>query len=204
MDEMRASGAIIIGKSVFEKALPNADLEYFYLQTSGGTNTDELAKIIESTLVEVSAESLQNLLDDERAAASGFLLVLQGFMGLGLIVGIAALGVISFRAVVERRQQIGMLRAIGYQRSMIALSFLLESGFIALVGIALGLILGITFSWSVIASGGIPGTEGASFVVPWLYLIVIASIAFAASLVMTYFPARQASKVEVAEALRYE
>ena len=31
-------------------------------------------------------------------------------MGLGLIVGIAALGVISARAVVERRQEIGILR----------------------------------------------------------------------------------------------
>ena len=36
-------------------------------------------------------------------------------MALGLFVGIAALGVIAFRSVVERRQQIGMLRAIGYQ-----------------------------------------------------------------------------------------
>ena len=34
--------------------------------------------------------------------------LLQGFMGLGLIVGIAALGVIAARSVVERRQQIGM------------------------------------------------------------------------------------------------
>ena len=52
-------------------------------------------------------------------------------MGLGLVVGIAALAVVASRAVVERRQQIGMLRAIGYQRGMVALSFLFESGFIA-------------------------------------------------------------------------
>ena len=36
--------------------------------------------------------------------------LLTGFMGLGLIAGIAALGVIAARAVVERRQQIGMPR----------------------------------------------------------------------------------------------
>ncbi len=35
-------------------------------------------------------------------------------MGLGLLVGVAAVGVIAFRTVVERRQQIGVLRAIGY------------------------------------------------------------------------------------------
>jgi len=37
-------------------------------------------------------------------------------MALGLIVGIAALGVIAFRSVVERRQEIGMMRAIGFQQ----------------------------------------------------------------------------------------
>ena len=42
-------------------------------------------------------------------------------MGLGLIVGVAALGVITARAVVERRQQIGVLRAIGFRRRMVQL-----------------------------------------------------------------------------------
>ena len=53
-------------------------------------------------------------------------------MGLGLVVGVAALGVISARAVVERRQQIGVLRAIGFRRRMVQAAFLLESSFIAL------------------------------------------------------------------------
>jgi hypothetical protein len=52
----------------------------------------------------------------------GALQLLQGFMALGLLVGIAALGVISTRAVIERRQQVGMLRALGYQRGMVGLS----------------------------------------------------------------------------------
>jgi hypothetical protein len=39
--------------------------------------------------------------------------LIQGFMGLGLLVGVAALGVISARSVVERRQQIGVMRALG-------------------------------------------------------------------------------------------
>ena len=53
-------------------------------------------------------------------------------MGLGLVVGVAAVGVIAFRTVVERRQQIGMLRAIGYKRSTVALSFMMESSFVTL------------------------------------------------------------------------
>ena len=73
-------------------------------------------------------------------------------MGLGLIVGIAALGVIAFRTVVERRQQIGMLRAIGYSRRLVALSFFMESSFIALAGVVMGLILGTALSYNLLTS----------------------------------------------------
>jgi len=43
---------------------------------------------------------------------------------------------LSLRAVVERRQQIGVLRAIGYRRRMVQLSFLTESSFVVLMGTA--------------------------------------------------------------------
>ena len=68
----------------------------------------------------VQADSLRQIVDDFQAQSRGFLYLIQGFMGIGLFVGIAAVGVIAFRTVVERRQQIGMLRAIGYTRRAVA------------------------------------------------------------------------------------
>ena len=53
----------------------------------------------------------------------------------------AAVGVIAFRSVVERRQQIGILRAIGYQRSMVSLSFMIETAFMVVLGVLSGTIL---------------------------------------------------------------
>ena len=82
--------------------------------------------------------------------------LLLGFMGLGLIVGVAALGVISARSVVERRQQIGVLRSIGFQRGMVQLSFLLESSFIALTAIGVGTALGLTIAFNVDPGRGRP------------------------------------------------
>ncbi|MDE2670237.1 MAG: FtsX-like permease family protein [Chloroflexota bacterium] len=196
---------IIVQRDTVVAAFPDSDSQRFVLKNRDGTDQEAFAKSIESGLPQASAESFQKLLDDQRAASQGFLLLFQGFMGLGLIIGIAALGVIAFRAVVERRQQIGMLRAIGYQRSMVALSFVFESGFVALSGIILGAVLGVSLSWVLFTSGGIgEASEGADFIVPWLQLIVICGIAFGASMIMTWFPAQSASRVAVAEALRYE
>ncbi len=196
---------IIVQQQTLLEAFPDSDAQTFYLATAGGTDQEVFAKSIEAGLIQASAESLQKLLDDQRAASSGFLLLFQGFMGLGLIVGIAALGVIAFRAVVERRQQIGVLRAIGYQRAMVALSFLFESGFVALSGITMGLVFGVSFAWVLFASGSMgESAADVDFIVPWLQLAIICGIAFAASMIMTWFPARIASRVAVAEALRYE
>jgi putative ABC transport system permease protein len=126
-------------------------------------------------------------------------------MGLGLIVGVAALGVISARAVVERRQQIGVLRSLGFQQRMVQLTFLLESSFISLTGILVGTVLGIIVSFNVVYSfSDTPGWEGTGLAVPWLNLAVVFGVVYAASLLATFVPARQASRVFPAEALRYE
>ena len=124
-------------------------------------------------------------------------------MATGLLVGIAALGVISFRAVVERRQQIGVLKALGYRRSMILTSYLMESSFIALLGISLGVGLGTLLSINLVDSIGeqVPGLK---FTLPWTELVVIVVTAYVFSLLTTFIPARQASSVFPAEALRYE
>lgn len=196
---------IVVQKDTLLTAFPDSKGQRFYLDLKPGVDADKYAKSLEAALVQASANSLQELLDEQQALQNGFLLVFQGFMGLGLIVGIAALAVIASRAVVERRQQIGMLRAIGYQRSMVALSFLFESGFIAISGILLGLSLGLSLAWVLFITGEFgEETKGVGFVVPWLNLGIICAIAFVASMFMTFLPARSASRVPVAEALRYE
>jgi putative ABC transport system permease protein len=196
---------IIMPMPTFESIYPSVQAQSFYITLNDGTDAKEYARTIEASLVQVSSDSLKSLLDDFRRQNTGFLYLFQGFMGLGLLVGIAALGVIAFRAVVERRQQIGMLRAIGYRRGMVALSFVVESAFIALSGILLGLVLGLSLSWVLFTFDSVTeGTDQAPFVVPWIELLVICGVAFGASLLMTFLPARSASRVAVAEALRYE
>jgi putative ABC transport system permease protein len=126
-----------------------------------------------------------------------------GFLTVGLVVGVAALGVISTRAVVERRQQIGMLRALGFQREMVSWIFLVESSFVALLGIGLGAGLALIPASQMITdmATDIPGI---SFQVPWKEILLVSGLAYAMTLLTTWLPARQASQVLPAEALRYE
>ncbi|MEO8456966.1 MAG: FtsX-like permease family protein, partial [Chloroflexota bacterium] len=176
-----------------------------FVKLASGTDSKIAAQNIESTLASrgVQADSIQGLIDDQTTQDRAFNRMFQGLMALGLLVGVAALGVIAFRSVVERRQQIGMLRAIGYQRGSIALTFVMESGFIGLMGILSGVVGGVIVSRNIFTTG-LFSDQGVDFTMPWSEVLVMVTLALAVSLVMTWLPSRNAANVPVAEALRYE
>jgi putative ABC transport system permease protein len=131
--------------------------------------------------------------------------LIQGFMGLGLIVGVAALGVISARAVVERRQQIGVLRAIGFRQGMVQSVFVIESSFIALTSILVGTVLGLVLTENIVRDTKTqPSWENMTLVVPWGTFGVIFLVVYLVALAATLAPAVRASRIRPAEALRYQ
>jgi putative ABC transport system permease protein len=182
---------------------PNAHL----IRLQPGADARQVADSMESVFLQNGMEAvvLREELDDVLAVNRTFNYVVEGFLGLGLIVGVAALGVISARSVVERRHEIGVMRAIGFERARVELSFLIESAMVALVGIAVGSALGIAVGFNVIRDiKSQPSWERLDYSVPWLALGIIFAIVLIAALVTAYVPARQASRVYPAEALRYE
>jgi putative ABC transport system permease protein len=125
--------------------------------------------------------------------------LLEGFLGLGLVVGIAGLGIISIRSVAERRQEIGILRALGFTRRMILAVFILENSYISLLGISIGILLGIDVGYAFAVSPN----SGLNFVIPWQQILEIVGLAYALSMLATISSARRAASIPPAEALRY-
>jgi putative ABC transport system permease protein len=179
----------------------------FYFDLAPGVDAAAAADSLESAFLGygMEAESVRKVMEDATAASVTFNRLIQGFMGLGLLVGIAALGVISARSVVERRQQIGVMRAIGFRRRMVEASFLLESSFIALTSIVAGTGLGLLLAWNIIAdTRSQPSWSNLTLHVPWVNLVVIFVLVYAVAMVATIAPARRAARTRPAEALRYE
>jgi putative ABC transport system permease protein len=150
------------------------------------------------------ADSIAEQVSEQQQLSSAFFYLVQGFMALGLGVGLAALGVIAFRTVVERRQQIGILRAIGFSRANITLSFMLESAFIALLGIINGVWLALLLAQRILQSDQFSTAGFTTFYVPWLQIAIMSALVFVAAVLTTLIPSRQASSMPIAEAIRYE
>ena len=95
-----------------------------------------------------------------------------------------------------------MLRSLGFRSQMVGVGMLIEMGFIALLGVVLGTVLALAMAWRLFAENTF-GPD-VSLYIPVGTVVIFMVVAMAASLVLTYLPARQAARTTIAEALRYE
>ncbi|WP_052666032.1 ABC transporter permease [Nitriliruptor alkaliphilus] len=175
-----------------------------YVAVTAGTDADAVAAELDVTLLAngASAASFTAIIDTVLQQQVSFLSLLQGFLGLGLLVGIAGLGVVMIRAVRERRQEIGMLRAMGFPSRLVRTAFLTEAGLIATQGTVIGAVLGVLTARQVLSSSDAFGEADLAFSVPWLGLVVILVVPVLASLLAAVWPAARAAAVRPAVALR--
>ena len=175
---------------------------YFMLQPGVDVNKAriDLGRILAKYGLEavISADLLTGTL----GVASALFDLVTAFLALGFVIGIAGLGVVSTRAVVERLQQIGMMRALGYRRSLVRRSFLMESSLIAILGLLIGTIVGVWLSYRFFVVDN--SLDTALFHLPVAEIAGFLVLAYLTTLLMTYLPARAASRIAPAEALRYE
>jgi putative ABC transport system permease protein len=125
---------------------------------------------------------------------------------VSLLVGAVGIMNTMYTSVLERTKQIGIMKAVGASRDAIMSLFLIESGIIGLVGGFLGIVLGLLVGYGiglVAASYGAPGLFSFASI-DYFELLVILIITFITGVLSGLLPARAASHLEPAEALRYE
>ncbi len=132
------------------------------------------------------------------AIAAQLTLFLSGYLALGLLLGTLAISLIISRSVIERRQQIGMLRALGFSRTLVRRSFLLEASFVITLGLLIGVALALWQAYE------IDRPLYQSLPIPFIPVILILLGSYLITFISTILPARRAAQLPPAEALRYE
>ena len=176
----------------------------FLFSVIPGEGVDDTAKEIESAFLKNGMQTIvvETVVLSIISTLNQFFYLFDAFMALGLIIGIAGLGIITVRSVHERRQEIGMMRAIGFKKRMVLSSFVIETSTIAIIGILIGTILGI-FTGYIIWRDSF-SELGFDFAINWQPIILISFIAFVFTLICILPASRKASRIPPAEALRYE
>ena len=126
--------------------------------------------------------------------------IFEGYLALGLIVGIAGIGVVTVRSVSERSKSIGILRALGYRKNMVFLSFFIEVSWVSVLGMINGILVAVGFHRVLYTSFW--EDQGASFTLPVQSIMYVFIGGWLLVLLATYAPIRRAASIPASAALR--
>jgi putative ABC transport system permease protein len=197
-------GGVFLSADLVQEHLPGQFAARRHFVSFGDTTSPgDGAALLNGRFVEngADAESFEEIVGNEVSEQQGFFNLLSGYLSLGLLIGVAGLGVVMIRAVRERRSQVGMLRAMGMATSDIRSMFLTEGGYVALQGVLSGVLLGLLSSYQLLVRSNTFEIR-LDFVVPWLALAIIAFLPLAAAGLASAIPARRAARIPAAAALR--
>jgi putative ABC transport system permease protein len=203
LDETYLQG-IFMNKSVMEQLFPNVKGDtLFLIKVAKGTKPLDVTYDLKRgyKAFGMDANVVRDEVEQMNNQTQMMVELLMIFLGLGLIIGIASLGAITLRSIMERRRDIGMMRAMGFQQNQILSFLLIEVLFsISLAGL-IGLGTGVALSYAIYLS--FTQISKVPFTIPIVQLATVLAVVYVAAIICTIVPARNASKIPPAEAVRY-
>ncbi|MFF3222769.1 ABC transporter permease [Nocardia suismassiliense] len=190
-------GALVVSPVVYKEVVPvNFQSNFVVLVTAQpGTDLTELRADLEKAVEPFPVVQVQNR--EEFKGAQGqqintLLAILYGLLALAVV--IAILGIVNTLAlsVVERRREIGMLRAVGMQRAQVRRTIYLESMLIAVFGAIVGMLLGLGLGVGFLRTLRDLGLD--QIAIPWSQLVLVLVSSAVVGVLAALWPAVRAAR----------
>ena len=172
------------------------------VNNDGTVDEDQLRANLEELVrhdIVVQVRSTQDMAGEVSAMIDQMLFILYALLSLAVV--IAVLGIVNTLtlSVIERRQEIGMLRAVGTQRRQIRTMITLESVQMTVYGAILGVLLGLGLGWAFLTVLEAKGLT--TIVVPWPLIGTVLGGSFVVGLLAAVWPAGRAAKTPPLDAI---
>ena len=202
LEDSVLQGELIMAEEQFVRLFPDQQGFRFFLIEDPSVRSVEqagaLAAIVERELEPFGVDAVSTA---ERLAAfhrveNTYLSTFQALGGLGLLLGTVGLATVMFRNVLERRRELALLRAVGYNARSVSLMIVAEAAFLLGVGLAAGAgcaAIAIAPAW-LGRGGSLPGPG----------LVALLAAVLVSGLVSSAIATRAALKGNMLEALRAE
>ena len=168
---------LIISESNFTKYFPSQSGYQFFLIKTPPALRDETAQVLEKTLGDYGFDltSASARLASYRAVENTYISTFQSLGGLGVLLGTFGLALVLFRNIIERRGELATLRAFGFRRRLLSRMLFLESCFLLVIGMFIGIAAGLA---AILASQGhLPSFPWFSLTITLLFIFGFGIIA---------------------------
>ncbi|QDT13272.1 FtsX-like permease family protein [Planctomycetes bacterium K23_9] len=138
-------GRLMIGEENFQKAFPDISGYQFFLIGGDNDDQDAIASTLENRLGDVGMDvsDTKTVLSGMLAVQNTYLRTFQSLGALGLLLGTIGLAVSQLRSIYERRQELAVMRALGFSRHRLAMIVMGETTTLLLLGIGCGAICAV-------------------------------------------------------------
>ncbi len=149
-----------------------------------------------------SVQSPEQQIKDLNAILFAIQFFLYSIAAISLIVGGIGIANTMYTSVIERTKQIGIMKSIGARRKDIFTLFLIESGFLGLIGGVFGIFVGLGFAYfAQIAAQEFAGAGLVRMSVPWVLPVGALAFSFVIGSIAGLMPALHAAKMKPVDAL---
>jgi len=184
-----------------------AFLQTIYAQAVSSSQVHELTVQMKRLLqnrhrkeARYDVDNLSSLLSTAREVSFAMTMVLLAVGLVTLIVGGTGIMNIMFANITERRQEIGLRKALGARASEIRLQFLLEAVFISSAGSIAGTLLAV----ALLIWGASFAQDFGTLNISWTSITVALIVSSAIGILFGYQPASRAARLDPVDALRTE
>lgn len=189
-------GKLMIGENNFKRIFPDISGYQYFLIAVDDSRSNEVAGIFENRLGDIGMDitDANRTLATMLAVQNTYLRTFQSLGALGLLLGTIGLAVAQMRSVLERRQELAVMRAIGFSRQSLTSVVMGETATLLLFGIGCGAICAVL---AVLPHALINGLKP-PILEPFILLIGITLFGLSAGLASV----RRVSKMPLLESLR--
>jgi putative ABC transport system permease protein len=183
------------------------DANAFLVKVKDGFSADQVSDRIDDLygkrdrLVVISNEQLLGQATDLLSQAFRMFDILAI---ISMVVGFLGIANTLTMNVMERTQEIGMLRAVGMTRGQVVSMIMAEAALMGLIGGILGVIFGIILSRILMQAMTAMSGYVLEYILPPERVLVALIIALLVSQVAAFLPSLRASRIRVLEAIHYE
>ena len=201
-----SDGTVTIPYTTARKITGQKNISSLEIYIENTEYTDQLSDEVEGVLYQAFNQNedsyfvfaMDSLLDTMNEMMSMLTYMLAGIASIALLVGGIGIMNMMLVSVSERKQEIGLRKAMGATPGRIQMQFLLESVVLSLIGGIIGVILGLLIS---VAAAALMDTD---FVFSVSAVALGVGFSTAVGIIFGWAPARKASRLSPIDALKSE